>query len=51
MNIVKNGLVIRDKNQNEWVWVEVPSKVFKTATNETEYEKIETDLKEYVKRI
>lgn len=49
MNIVKNGLVIRDKNQNEWVWVEVPSKVFKTATNETEYEKIETDLKEYVK--
>ena len=49
MNTVKNGLVIRDKNQNEWVWVEVPSKVFKTATNETEYEKIETDLKEYVK--
>lgn len=49
MNTVKNGLVVRDKEQNEWVWVEAPNKIFKTATNETEYEKIEADLKEYVK--
>lgn len=50
MNTVKTGLVIKDKNDNEWVWVEVPKTVFTTATKEDEYEKIETDLKQYVKQ-
>lgn len=50
MNTVKKGLVIKDKNDNEWVWVEVPKTVFTTATKEDEYEKIETDLKQYVKQ-
>lgn len=50
MNTVKKGLVIKDKNDNEWVWVEVPKTVFATATNENEYKKIETDLKQYVKQ-
>lgn len=50
MNTVKKGLVIKDKNDNEWVWVEVPKTVFTTATNENEYKKIETDLKQYVKQ-
>ena len=26
MNTVENGFVIKDKNDNEWVWVEVPKK-------------------------
>ena len=50
MKTVKKGLVIKDKNDNEWVWVEVPKTVFATATNENEYKKIETDLKQYVKQ-
>ncbi len=50
MNTIKNGLIAKDKNQNEWVWIPVPNTVFKTATNETEYEKIEADLLEYVKK-
>ena len=50
MNTIKTGLVIKDKNDNEWVWVEVPKTVFTTATKEDEYEKIETDLKQYVKQ-
>lgn len=33
MNTVKKGLVIKDKNDNEWVWVEVPKTVFTTAKN------------------
>lgn len=50
MNTIKKGLVIKDKNDNEWVWIEVPKTVFATATNENEYKKIETDLKQYVKQ-
>ena len=47
MNTVKKGLVVKDENDNEWVWIEVPEDVFTTANNDTDYEKIENDLITY----
>ena len=47
MNTVKKGLVVKDKNDNEWVWIEVPEDVFTTANNDTDYEKIKNDLVTY----
>ncbi len=54
---LSTGLVIKDSNNNEYVWVEVPktTEVYPTAgtkiTNFTdeEFTKIEMDLKEYTK--
>ena len=43
------GIVIKDSNDNEWVWVEVPKTIFKTAKNASEYENIKADLIEYAK--
>ncbi len=43
------GIVMIDSNQNEWVWVEVPSTVFTTATSSTDYNNIKADLIEYAK--
>ena len=41
------GLVVTD-GTNYWTWVEVPkTAVFKTATSETDYTNIETDLETY----
>ena len=48
MNTVKKGLVIKDKNDNEWVWVEVPKTVFTTATKADDYNNIKADLITYV---
>ena len=47
MNTVKKGLVVKDENDNEWVWIEVPGEIFTTANNDTDYEKIENDLITY----
>ena len=47
LNTVKKGLVVKDENDNEWVWIEVPEDVFTTANNDTDYEKIENDLVTY----
>lgn len=41
------GIVMTDSNQNEWVWVEVPSTVFTNAKNSTDYDNIKTDLITY----
>ena len=41
------GIVMIDSNQNEWVWIEVPSAVFTNAKNSTDYENIKTDLITY----
>ena len=41
------GIVIIDSKDNEWVWVEVPKTVFKTATKADEYDKIKADLITY----
>ena len=49
MNTVKKGLVVKDENDNEWVWIEVPENDFTTANNDTDYEKIKADLIEYAK--
>ena len=38
------GIVMVDSNGNEWVWVEVPSTVFTSATNSTDYDNIKADL-------
>jgi len=47
MNSIKKGLVIKDKNDNEWIWIPIPESVFKTTVNQTDYENIENDLKLY----
>lgn len=47
MNTVENGFVVKDSNDNEWVWVVIPDSVFATATSNTDYDNIEADLIEY----
>lgn len=47
MNIIDNGLVVKDKNDNEWVWVEVPKTVFVRATKSDDYDNIKADLITY----
>ena len=49
MNTIKKGFVVKDENDNEWVWIEVPSNVFITSNNDTDYENIEADLIRYAK--
>ena len=52
---LETGIVMTDKNGNEWVWIEVPKRedVYQTAGlgikdfTEEEYTKIETDLQTY----
>lgn len=47
---VKKGMTIKDSFGNEFVWIVVPkTEVFKTATDETDYNGILMDIKEYVK--
>lgn len=47
MNTIENGLVVKDNNDNQWVWVEVPKTVFTTATSKTDYDKIKANLITY----
>ena len=55
-NTIDTGLVVKDSNNNEWVWIEVPktTEVYKTAElnikdfTDEEYAKIEKDLQNYV---
>ena len=49
MNILDAGFVIKDSNDNEWVWVVVPKNIFKTAKSDTDYDNIKADLVEYAK--
>ena len=46
-NTIDDGLVVRDENENEWVWIEVPTSIYKTALSNEEYENIEKDLQAY----
>ena len=32
MNTVSNGLVAKDENENEWVWIEVPKSIYTNST-------------------
>lgn len=49
MNSIKKGLVAKDKNNNEWVWIEVPKTIFTTADNGADFDNIKADLIEYAK--
>jgi len=44
---LETGIVIKDINNNEWVWVEVPKSIF-TATSDKDYQIIENDMIAYV---
>ncbi len=41
------GLVIRDSNDNEWVWIEVPKSIYTATTTSTDYTAIETAMQNY----
>ncbi len=41
------GLVIKDKNQNEWVWIEVPKSIYSEGTTSGDYTAIETAMQSY----
>ncbi len=55
LNDVDKGIVIRDEQQNEWVWIEVPKSIYKNPdytkegepSGETDYDKITKVLKAY----
>ncbi|MCI8636342.1 MAG: hypothetical protein HFJ36_00450 [Clostridia bacterium] len=44
---LETGLVIKDSNDNEWVWVEVPKSIYNTTTTSTDYSAIETAMHIY----
>ena len=44
---INQGLVVKDSNQNEWVWIEVPKSIYTTAETSEDYEKIEKDMQGY----
>ena len=49
-NTLKDGLVIIDKNENEWVWIEVPENIMPenlTFENAEDYITLETALQQY----
>lgn len=48
-NTIDGGLVVKDSQNNEWVWIEVPKGIYKTAKTSDDYEKIEKDMQDYVK--
>ena len=56
-NDLDTGFTIKDKNGNEWVWIEVPKSIYTNTeynggtapTNSEDYEKIESVMKEYAK--
>lgn len=54
-NIIAQGLVVKDNNQNEWVWIEVPKSIYTNTaynrgtapTNSEDYTKIESVMQAY----
>ena len=44
---LSNGVVIKDKNNNEWAWVEVPKSIFAAASSNTDFTNIENDMITY----
>lgn len=47
-NTIDEGLVVKDGNQNEWVWIEVPKSIYITAESSEDYANIEKDMQTYV---
>lgn len=56
-NNPQSGIVIRDQNENEWVWVEVPKSIYNNTTynggtaptSSEDYTKIESIMQKYAK--
>lgn len=48
-NTIDEGLVVKDSEGNEWIWIEVPKGIYKTAETSEDYEKIEKDIQDYVR--
>lgn len=47
-NNINDGLVIKNSSTGDkYVWIPVPKSVFKTTTSETDYGRIESDIKTY----
>lgn len=46
-NTIDEGLVVRDSEKNEWVWIEVPKSIYTTAISNTDYASIEKDMQSY----
>ncbi len=44
---LETGVIIKDKNHNEWVWIEVPKSIYTPTTTKTDYAVIETALQTY----
>lgn len=47
-NTIDEGLVVKDKNNNQWVWIEVPKSIYIAAESSEDYENIEKDMQTYV---
>ena len=56
-NTIEEGLIVKDSNQNEWVWIEVPKSIYTNIeynggiepVDSEDYNKIESVMKEYTK--
>ena len=46
-NSLETGIIIKDKNNNEWVWIEVPKTIYNSTTTSTDYTAIETAMQSY----
>ncbi len=44
---LETGVIIKDKNNNEWVWIEVPKTIYNSTTTDTDYTAIETAMQSY----
>ena len=44
---LETGIIIKDKNNNEWVWIEVPKSIYSEETTSTDYTTIETAMQTY----
>ncbi len=41
------GIIVKDSNNNEWVWIEVPKSIYTSTTTKTDYTAIETAMQTY----
>lgn len=46
-NTIEKGLVVKDKSNNEWVWIQVPRSIYEITVHDEDYEGIEKSLKSY----
>ncbi|MCI8384477.1 MAG: hypothetical protein HFJ33_06445, partial [Clostridia bacterium] len=44
---LETGVIIKDKNNNEWVWIEVPKSIYSETTTSSDYTEIETAMQTY----